>query len=587
MNKDNLFDGSMKYEDAVAFFRYSIILPLLDAEAGTIRKTAFDIASKTYNDPISQKTIKISERTIFTYYSNYRKHKFEGLKPKIKSNKGASPSIPEEIVKEILLLKEELPTRSAQKIVTMLELARRIDKGLINIRTIGRILKHHGYTREALAKRSRVYVKHEKEAINMTWQSDVMQGFYIPDVDGTNRIVYLIGFIDDHSRRILHCQFYFDATLTRLEDCLKKAITKHGVPESFYIDNGKIYIANDFKLICAKLGIKLRYSTPYQPSGKGKIEVFWKYVETSFMPEIRKHKLSNIIELNDIFQGWLLEEYHNKIHASLNKRTPLECWQDSIDGGTNQFFISPVELNDAFLHFDERVVTKYGIISFEGNTYEIDGQLVGKKITIRYSPFHLDFVHVYFNDKYFGTAKIIDLKTEKHKSVSNLEEDPCVDSEVSKQYLNNIKSRYQSYLEDQLKFVSNRDIAIIDTIDQKNTKAVATDEPHGFKPPKEKTCAIERNEFIDIIATSLDVTIFSFAEKGKLYELWDTFKEFNKDILESILCDIKEKSSDYNNNFLFYLSQLRTMYNAKLNILKPKGEIKNEHKSTKRNTRVL
>ena len=81
MNKDNLFDGSMKYEDAVAFFRYSIILPLLDAEAGTIRKTAFDIASKTYNDPISQKTIKISERTIFTYYSNYKKYKFQGLKP--------------------------------------------------------------------------------------------------------------------------------------------------------------------------------------------------------------------------------------------------------------------------------------------------------------------------------------------------------------------------------------------------------------------------------------------------------------------------------------------------------------------------
>ena len=263
------------------------------------------------------------------------------------------------------------------------------------------------------------------------------------------------------------------------------------------------------------------------------------------MPEIRNHKISNIIELNDIFQGWLQEEYHNKIHASLNKRTPLECWQDSIDAGIKQFFISPVELNDAFLHFDERTVTKYGVISFEGNTYEIDGQLVGKKIIIRYSPFHLDFVHVYFNDKYFGTAKIIDLKTEKHKSVLDLQEDPCVDSEISKQYLNNIKSRYQNYLEDQLKFDSNRDIAIIDTIDQKNTKAVATDEPHGFKPPKEITCAIERNEFIDIIANSLDVTIFSFAEKGKLYELWDTFKEFNKDILEAILCDIKEKSSDY------------------------------------------
>jgi hypothetical protein len=53
------------------------------------------------------------------------------------------------------------------------------------------------------------------------WQSDVMEAFYISDRDGSSKLVYLIGFIDDHSRRVLHCQFYFDATLTCLEDCLK------------------------------------------------------------------------------------------------------------------------------------------------------------------------------------------------------------------------------------------------------------------------------------------------------------------------------------------------------------------------------
>ncbi|MCJ7713679.1 DDE-type integrase/transposase/recombinase [Candidatus Bathyarchaeota archaeon] len=149
------------------------------------------------------------------------------------------------------------------------------------------------------------------------WQSDVIEGFYISDGSGSSKLVYLIGFIDDHSRRILHCQFYFDATLTRLEDSLKKAVTKFGAPSSLYIDNGKVYISENFKLICAKLGIKLTYSTPYHPQGKGKIERFWNNVQSSFVSEVKQHKVANIMDLNDMFQGWLKTEYHDKIHSSL------------------------------------------------------------------------------------------------------------------------------------------------------------------------------------------------------------------------------------------------------------------------------
>lgn len=66
-----------------------------------------------------------------------------------------------------------------------------------------------------------------------------------------------------------------------------------------------MYISENFKLICAKLGIKLTYSTPYHPQGKGKIEVFWKYVQSSFVSEVKQNKVLNIMELNDMFQGWL------------------------------------------------------------------------------------------------------------------------------------------------------------------------------------------------------------------------------------------------------------------------------------------
>jgi putative transposase len=60
----------------------------------------------------------------------------------------------------------------------------------------------------------------------------------------------------------------------------------------------------------------------------------------------------------------------------------------------------------------------------------------------------------------------------------------------------------------------------------------------------------------------------TFQEKGKLNELWDTFKEFNRDILISILSDLSQKTSDFNRNFLYYIAQIRNLYLEKLSNLK-------------------
>ncbi len=567
---------TVKSEDIIAYFRYTVILPLVEAAPGTIRTTASELSKKVFNDPYTMCSRTFGERTIFTYYSNFKKHGFNGLKPKVRAKSPPHPSISPDILKHILKLKEDLPTRSAEKIISMLTLSMKVQKGSLHPRTINRALKFYGYTRENLKKDSRVYTKHEKAAINIMWQSDVMEAFFIPDENGNQRMVYLIGFIDDHSRRILHCQFYFDATLTRLEDCLKKAVIKFGSPSSLYVDNGKIFVSDNFKIICAKLGINLKYSTPYKPSGKGKIEKYWEYVQNSFVSEIRKTKVSSIIELNDILGGWLENEYHNRIHKGTGE-IPTERWKNSLTAGTKLNFFSPVEIDNIFLHETVRTVNKYGVVSFEGNTYEIDGVLVNKKVTLRYNPFQLDVLHIYYDDKYFGLAGVIDLNVKKHKSVKNIVEDPCVDSEISKQYLDALKSNYQEYLRDQLDLLVSKDI-IGPTARDTNTTNVPTDE-NIFRAPKDKEVSIERNEFIEIVLSQLPFEHFTFAEKGKLYEFYDTFKDFDKDILTAILTDIKNKTPDFNKSFLFYLATLKTLYNEEIEKMNAKNGRKNyEHK---------
>ena len=386
-----------------------------------------------------------------------------------------------------------------------------------------------------------------------------MHSIYLPDENGQKRMAYLIGFIDEHSRRLTHAQFYFDSTLTRLEDCLKKAIIKLGAPSNLYLDNGQIYISKNFKLICARLGIRLRYGKAYHPEGRGKIEKFWQYVQSSFISEIKNNHVDNIIELNDLFFGWLKAEYHDRVHSSLGM-TPVQKWNQSKDNGARLKYFSPVEIDEAFLHYDQRTVNKYGVISFQGNNYEVDGTLVGKKIGLRYDPFHLDKIHIYHQDKYLGLARIIDLIKQKHKDVENVDKDPIITSDASKKYFKNIKSNYQQYLQKQL----DEPIDIVDNQVHLPADKQKKDNESLHKVPDEKTEVIKREEFIKIITSSLNLDNLTFSQKGKLYQLWQTFKEFNPDYLTSIIEDIKEKTPDYNNNFLYYLAQIKNLYLEKL-----------------------
>ncbi|NLB42396.1 MAG: helix-turn-helix domain-containing protein, partial [Clostridiales bacterium] len=222
----------IKREDAVAFFRFQVISEILNAEPGFIRATANRLAKQQFNDVVNKRMVTFSERTIFRYYTNYKKYGFDGLKPKVRCDKGTHPGIDSEIISDILALKKELPTRSAAKIITMLTLAGKMEDNSIHVRTVNRILYQYGYTKDTLSKDKRMYTKHEKDRISAMWQSDVMSAFYIPDGNNGSKMAYLIGMIDDHSRRDMHSEFYLDSTLPRLEDTIRKAVTKHGAPDS-------------------------------------------------------------------------------------------------------------------------------------------------------------------------------------------------------------------------------------------------------------------------------------------------------------------------------------------------------------------
>ncbi len=76
-------------------------------------------------------------------------------------------------------------------------------------------------------------------------------------------------FLDDHTRYPVHGEFYFKENLPCLEDALRKAILKGGIPSIVYVDQGAVYRARQIRLLAARIGFRLVLATPFSPEGKG------------------------------------------------------------------------------------------------------------------------------------------------------------------------------------------------------------------------------------------------------------------------------------------------------------------------------
>jgi len=93
-------------------------------------------------------------------------------------------------------------------------------------------------------------------------------------VNGLKRQTYLITFIDDASRLILHGEFFFNDNAVNMQIVFKKAIAKYGVPKKLFVDNGSSYRNDQLHLICASLGTVLIHTKAYSPESKGYVKTF-------------------------------------------------------------------------------------------------------------------------------------------------------------------------------------------------------------------------------------------------------------------------------------------------------------------------
>lgn len=363
-------------------------------------------------------TEDISERTLRRMMQKFREGKLEALKPRERSDRGKPRAIRSDIVEEAIKLKEELPYRSIRRILEILTLEGKVKPGEVAQSTLSRNLREMGMsTRDFKLKKdkglgSRRFQKPHK---GMLYQTDIKYGPSLPDPEnlGKTRRTYLLVFLDDATRVVVHGEFYFHQRLPILEDCFRKALLSWGLCDTVYLDNGKIFISKWFRAACAHLGIQHLAAARYSPQSKGKVEVFNRTAE-EFLQELRLEPVKTLNELNHKFQLWLQECYHKRPHRSLPLKegtkvhmNPLEAWEAD---DVKMRYITPEECKAAFLWAEERTVDKTGCFSIHGTILEAGAAFIGQKIEVRYDPFDLSCAEVWQNSEIRAIAKIREIK---------------------------------------------------------------------------------------------------------------------------------------------------------------------------------
>jgi transposase InsO family protein len=352
---------------------------------------------------------EISERSLGRYLGSYQKEGYKGLYPMERTKPAKSGAITDDIIDMAVMLRREVPKRSIETIIKILEMEEVVAEGELKRTTLQENLAKRGYS----ARQMKMYAKSpgvaarrfaKKRRMHLA-HSDIKYGPYLPiGSNGKMQQVYLVSILDDATRFILHAQFYPVLDQTIVQESLRMAILKFGLMESAFFDNGAQYRTIWMKRACGKLGIRLLYARPYSPESTGKPEKFNRYVD-NFMAEAFLEKPKTLKELNELFDAWLAEFYQNKPHAALGGKTPQAVFNAD---PTNLRFVDPEIIANAFLHYEERKVDKVGCISFLAKKYEVGLKYIGCTVGVVYDPLDISEITIeYQGDEPFRVTELV------------------------------------------------------------------------------------------------------------------------------------------------------------------------------------
>lgn len=368
-----------KTRNELALFRFSLIAPLVNK---TVTETAKDYLERVCAQPYQIPGMglkELSPNTLKRWLSDYRRYGLEGLKRKPRNDRGLSRTLTAQMAQAIKEMKELNPHKTTTCIYHTLLVDGALGSPPVSLSTVQRFIGNLDIPIENLVERKRFVF----EFANECWQTDTLFGPFLV-IDGKKKRTYLMLFLDDASRLLLHGEFFFEENTQNLQSVLKKAILKRGLPKKIFCDNGKVYDSLQLRLICASLGIILSHARPFSPASKGKVERMFRTIRMQFLESLELAEINSLEKLNAKFLTYAESTYNLRPHSSLEGLSPMERYLKNQD--QLRFVSCPEKMEQVFLHEANRKVKKDATISLLNQVFEVPQSLIGLSVKVRFDP---------------------------------------------------------------------------------------------------------------------------------------------------------------------------------------------------------
>ena len=263
---------------------------------------------------------------------------------------------------------------------------------------------------------------HRREASrpNALWQADHAQlDILLLKEDGSAGRPWLTAVIDDYSRSIAGYFLSFDPpsslrTSLAMRQAIWRKVDAHwqvcGIPDVLYVDNGADFVSKHLEQVAIDLKIRLVFSTPGKPQGRGKIERFFRTVNEMFLCDLegytrrgRRKPTLTLGQLDELFRIFLIEVYQRTPVAQA-ELAPSAKWEE---GGFLPRVPASLEQLDLLLMEEvrPRKIRRDGI-HFQGFRYLslTLAAYVGEDVTIRYDPRDMAEIRVFYKDRFLCRA---------------------------------------------------------------------------------------------------------------------------------------------------------------------------------------
>lgn len=215
-------------------------------------------------------------------------------------------------------------------------------------------------------------------------------------------------YLDVATRRAIGFSAWISESQMGIWEALRDMVLnpEFGIMVLHYSDNGA-YTGKEHRAIIERIGGSLMFSHPYRAQARGVIErfnssvwvpfakQFFTYSGDDMDKEALRRALRKVNDDDSMLMHWqdfqmqarqALDDYNNRPHSYLNKRTPNEAWEQAVAAGWHPTLLENDDLHD-LLPSETRIV-KRGEVRLSNRIYFDDDLRAyeGRSVSVAYHP---------------------------------------------------------------------------------------------------------------------------------------------------------------------------------------------------------